>query len=63
MNRGNFDYDEDTGRTAAVEEVEVRTRVRGYLVRVNFKEGVEVKTDDLLFQEESTVYGKNLYNL
>jgi RND family efflux transporter MFP subunit len=44
------DYYEYTGRTAAVEAVEVRARVSGYLVKVNFREGSVVKKGDLLFQ-------------
>lgn len=44
------DYDEYTGRTVAVEEVEVRPRVSGYLVKVNFQEGTEVQKGTLLFQ-------------
>jgi membrane fusion protein, multidrug efflux system len=44
------DYYEYTGRTAAVEAVEVRARVSGYLVKVNFREGALVKKGDLLFQ-------------
>ncbi len=44
------DYFEYTGRTAAVEAVEVRARVSGYLVKVNFQEGSVVKKGDLLFQ-------------
>jgi len=37
------DYYEYTARTAAVEAVEVRARVSGYLVKVNFREGAVVK--------------------
>jgi RND family efflux transporter MFP subunit len=44
------DYYEYTARTAAVEAVEVRARVSGYLVKVNFREGSVVKKGDLLFQ-------------
>ncbi len=44
------DYYEYTGRTAAVEAVEVRARVSGYLIKVNFQEGSVVKKGDLLFQ-------------
>lgn len=45
-----LDYDEYTGRTAPVEQVEIRARVSGYLVKVNFQEGSEVKKGDLLLQ-------------
>ena len=33
------DYVDFTGRTAAVDSVELRSRVWGYLDKVNFKEG------------------------
>jgi RND family efflux transporter MFP subunit len=49
VERTVIDSDEYTGRTAAVEEVEVRARVSGYLNKVNFKEGSEVQKGDLLF--------------
>jgi RND family efflux transporter MFP subunit len=44
------DYYEYTGRTAAVDTVEVRARVSGYLVKVNFQDGRVVNKGDLLFQ-------------
>jgi RND family efflux transporter MFP subunit len=50
IERQVIDHDEYTGRTAAVEEVEVRARVSGYLVKVNFTEGAEVGKGDVLFQ-------------
>jgi membrane fusion protein, multidrug efflux system len=43
------DYYEYTARTAAVATVEVRARVSGYLVKVNFREGAVVNKGDLLF--------------
>lgn len=43
------DWDEYTGRLEAVETVEVRARVSGYLQSVNFKDGAIVKKGDLLF--------------
>lgn len=43
-------YDEFTGRTEAVGLVEVRARVSGYLNKVAFTEGSEVKQGDLLFE-------------
>src|SRR6266404_2904067 len=36
------DYADFTGRTAAVDSVELRARVWGYLEKVNFKEGMLV---------------------
>jgi RND family efflux transporter MFP subunit len=47
--RDVLDYDEYTGKLAAVEEVEVRARVRGYLETIGFKDGEEVKKDQVLF--------------
>ena len=43
------EYDEYTGRFAAVNRVEVRARVSGYLSSVEFAEGQPVKAGDLLF--------------
>ncbi len=43
------DYDEYVGRFAAVNSVEVRARVSGYLESINFKDGQMVKQGDLLF--------------
>jgi RND family efflux transporter MFP subunit len=43
------DYDEYVGRFVAVNSVEVRARVSGYLEQVNFKDGQTVKQGDLLF--------------
>jgi multidrug efflux system membrane fusion protein len=42
-------WDEFSGRIAATDAVEVRTRVSGYIDRIAFKEGDEVKAGDLLF--------------
>ena len=42
-------WDTFNGRIAAVESVELRPRVSGYVQRVAFKEGQEVKKGDLLF--------------
>jgi membrane fusion protein, multidrug efflux system len=44
------DSDEFTGRLEAVNAVEVRPRVSGYLQSVDFKEGAIVRQGDLLFQ-------------
>jgi membrane fusion protein, multidrug efflux system len=42
-------WDELSGRIAAVENVEIRPRVSGYLDRIAFQEGGSVKKGDLLF--------------
>jgi RND family efflux transporter MFP subunit len=50
------DYADFTARTAAVDSVEVRARVFGYLDRVNFKEGALVKAGDVLFEIDPRTY-------
>lgn len=42
------DWDEFTGRLASREQVDVRAQVSGYLTKVSFTEGAEVKAGDLL---------------
>jgi RND family efflux transporter, MFP subunit len=44
-----IEWDEYTGRIEAIDAVEVRARVSGYLEKVNFTAGAKVKKDDLLF--------------
>ncbi|MGY6277719.1 efflux RND transporter periplasmic adaptor subunit [Methylomonas sp. MgM2] len=44
-----IDWDEYTGRIEAVDSVELRARVSGYLEKVNFKAGAKVNKGDLLF--------------
>ena len=44
------EFEEFTGRTAATEVVELRSRVSGYLNRVHFEDGVQVKKGDVLFK-------------
>src|SRR5260370_21825439 len=44
------DYADFTARIAAVDSVEVRARVWGYLDKVNFKEGALVQKGDVLFE-------------
>lgn len=43
------DYRDYTGHLEAVETVEVRARVKGFLEKVHFKEGAEVKKGDVLY--------------
>src|SRR4030081_3675267 len=43
------EWDEYTGRFTALETVEVRARVSGFIDTVHFKEGQVVKKEDLLF--------------
>src|SRR6202162_4274487 len=50
------DYADFTGRVAAVDSVEVRAHVWGYLDKVNFKEGALVKKGDVLFEIDPRPY-------
>jgi RND family efflux transporter MFP subunit len=50
------DYGDFTGRTAAVDAVDVRARVWGYLDKVNFNEGALVKKGDVLFEIDPRTY-------
>src|SRR6516164_7587133 len=43
------EWDEYTGRTEAIESVEVRPRVSGYIDQISFKDGQLVKAGDVLF--------------
>ena len=50
------DQAEYTGRLAAIEKVDVRPRVSGYIVEIPFKEGDLVKKGDLLFVIDQRPY-------
>jgi RND family efflux transporter MFP subunit len=50
------DFDEYVGRFVAVELVEVRARVSGYLEGVHFKDGQTVKQGDLLFSIDKRTF-------
>ena len=54
------DYVDFTGRTDAVQAVDIRARVTGYLVEMPFKEGAEVKKNDLLFVVDPRPYQAQL---
>src|SRR5262245_51528794 len=56
VERDVTEYADFTGRTAAVDSVEVRARVWGYLDKVHFKEGALVKKDDVLFDIDPRLY-------
>jgi multidrug efflux system membrane fusion protein len=53
-------WDEFTGRVAAVGTVELRPRVSGYVERVAFQEGQEVRKGDLLFAIDQRPYRATL---
>jgi multidrug efflux system membrane fusion protein len=54
------DFIDFTGRTDAVEAVDIRARVTGYLTKVLFKEGAEVKADDPLLEIDPRPYQAQL---
>jgi RND family efflux transporter MFP subunit len=49
-------FTECTGRTQAIQEVQLRARVSGYLEKVLFEPGTEVKRDQILFQIDPLPY-------
>jgi len=54
------DYRDFTGRTSAIDSVVVRARVTGYLQKVCFKEGADVKAGDLLYEIDPRPYQATL---
>jgi len=54
------DFEVFAGRTEAVKTVDVRARVTGYLEKVHFKEGSDVKEGDLLFDIDPRTYKADL---
>lgn len=55
-------WDEFNGRVHAIPTVELRPRVSGYINRVAYKEGSEVKPDDLLFVIDPRPYRNVLHS-
>src|SRR6185503_20394517 len=56
VHREIIEWDEYIGRLESPETVEIRARVSGYLDKVHFKEGKEVKKGDLLFTIDPRPY-------
>jgi len=54
------EWDEFTGRLEAVDQVEIRPRVSGYIRRVTFSEGREVKKGEVLFEIDPRPYQAEL---
>jgi multidrug efflux pump subunit AcrA (membrane-fusion protein) len=50
------DYESFTGRTDAFKTVNVRARVSGYLDKINFKDGEDVKEGETLFVIDKRPY-------
>jgi membrane fusion protein, multidrug efflux system len=53
-------WDEFSGRIEAIENVELRPRVSGYIDRVNYTEGQEVKKGEVLFTIDARSYRAEL---
>jgi RND family efflux transporter MFP subunit len=51
-----IDHDDYEGRIGAVETLEVRARVRGHLVKVNFQDGQLIEKGDLLYEIDPRPY-------
>jgi multidrug efflux system membrane fusion protein len=54
------EFDEFTGRFEAIDRVEIRPRVSGYISSLNFTEGSEVKKGDVLFVIDQRPYAAEL---
>jgi membrane fusion protein, multidrug efflux system len=54
------DFVDFTGRTDAIQSVDIRPRSTGYLVKMPFEEGAEVKAGDLLFVIDPRPYQAQL---
>ena len=54
------EWDEFTGRLEAVDQVEIRSRVTGYIKRIAFDEGKEVKKGEVLFEIDPRPYEADL---
>jgi RND family efflux transporter MFP subunit len=55
-----LDYEDFPGRLEAVNSIDLRARVTGYLDKINFKEGDEVKKGDILFEIDPRSYEADL---
>ena len=58
--RNVAEWDEFSGRLEAVERVDIRPRVNGYLQAIHFKQGAEVKKGELLFTIDPRPYQAEL---
>lgn len=54
------DYEDFSGQTESVASIDVRARVTGYLSKVNFEHGAEVKKGDILFEVDPPYYEAEL---
>ena len=60
LERDITEWDEFSGRLQAVNEVEIRPRVSGYIKRVTFPEGKEVRQGEVLFEIDPRPYEADL---
>src|SRR5207249_8590430 len=60
LQREVTDHAEYPGRTAAVDSLQVRARVSGYLDKINFKEGAEVEQGAVLCEIDPRPYQAQL---
>jgi RND family efflux transporter MFP subunit len=60
LERDITEWDEFSGRLEAVNEVEIRPRVSGYIKRVAFAEGKEVRRGEVLFEIDPRPYQADL---
>jgi RND family efflux transporter MFP subunit len=60
LEREVAEWDEFTGRLKAIDSVEIRPRVSGYIDRIAFREGGDVKKGDLLFVIDPKPYQAEL---
>ena len=50
LQRDITDWDDYVGRFEAIQDVDVRPRISGQIIRIDFREGVEVKKGQFLFE-------------
>jgi RND family efflux transporter MFP subunit len=58
--RNVLDYDSYEGRVAAIRKVDIRTKARGYLTKITFKDGEIVKEGTLLYEIDPRPYQESL---
>jgi RND family efflux transporter MFP subunit len=60
LERNVTDYQVFTARTQAVQSVDIKARVSGFLTKILLKDGAEVKEGDILFQIDDRPYKATL---
>src|SRR5262245_36642801 len=50
------DHQVFTARTQAIQSVDIKPRVTGFLVKIGFKDGDTVKKDQVLFEIDDRIY-------